>query len=119
MTRAPLARAERLLIPAIVALSLTGTALGQTPIQPQQPPNMPSPQSTIPEKIEPQEPGTTGSTGPAPTLSERLDATDGVIRPPADVSPDITAPAPVPDPGTTPVIRPPGTLGGNSALEPK
>ena len=30
-----------------------------------------------------------------------------------DATPDITVPAPVPDPGTTPVIRPPGSPGGN------
>ena len=48
----------------------------------------------------------TGSTG---TLSDKLEATDGVIRPPAGISPDIATKPPVPDPGTTTVIRP-GTI---------
>ncbi len=119
MTRASQARTERLLIQAALALALAGTAAAQTPIQPQQPPNMPSPQLTIPEKIEPQEPSATGSTGSPAPLSDRLQATDGVIRPPTGIDPEITTRAPVPDPGTTPVIRPPGSPGGNLTVEPK
>jgi hypothetical protein len=52
-------------------------------------------------------------------LSDKLERSDGVIRPPANASPDITVPAPVPDPGTTPVIRPPGSPGGNQQVVPK
>jgi hypothetical protein len=52
-------------------------------------------------------------------LSEKLEATDGVIRPPSGIDPGITAPAPVPDPGTTPIIPPPGSPGGNQNIEPK
>lgn len=114
MTRAPC------LIPAtVLAAALGGASLAQTPIQPPRAPNMPAPESTIPEKIEPQEPSATGSTRSDAPLSDKLEATDGVIRPPTGVDPGITAPAPVPDPGTTPVIPPPGSPGGNQSIEPK
>ena len=108
---------------ALALLAAAGTqALAQTPIRPPQAPNMPPSAETIPEKVEPQEPSATGSTGAAgggATLSDRLEATDGVIRPPAGVDPEITTPAPVPDPGTTPVIRPPGAPGANPSVQPK
>ena len=50
------------------------------------------------------------------TLSERLAQTDGVICPP-DVDPDIKAPTP--QGGTTPVIPPPGSPGGDPTVRPK
>jgi hypothetical protein len=53
------------------------------------------------------------------TLSEKLERTDGVIKPRENVDPDITTPAPVPNPGTTPVIPPPGSPGGNPSVQPK
>lgn len=85
----------------------------------QQTPNMPLPQQVPAEKVEPQgiqpeEPSSTGS-----TLSDKLEKSDGVIRPPETGGPDIRVPAPVPDPGTTPVIPPPGSPGGNPYVEPK
>ena len=43
----------------------------------------------------------------------------GVIRPPAGVDPGIRAPAPNPNPGTTPVIPPPGTPGGDPRVQPR
>jgi hypothetical protein len=52
-------------------------------------------------------------------LSKRLDRTDGVIRPPQSIDPDIHVPAPQPNPGTTPVIPPPGTPGGDQSVDPK
>jgi hypothetical protein len=67
----------------------------------------------------PDVPGTTRSTGAGETLSERLHESEGVIRPPAGIDPEIRVPAPVPDPGTTPVIPPPGSPGGNPAIQPK
>jgi hypothetical protein len=106
------------ILPFGVVLALAGGAVAQTPVPQQQAPNMPAPNQTIPEKIAPQDPPSTGSTG-GPTLSDKLEATDGVIRPPADISPDMRAPAPVPDPGTTPVIPPPGSPGGNPSIQPK
>jgi hypothetical protein len=85
----------------------------------QQAPNMPPPDTTIPEKIKPQDPSATGSTGAGESLSEKLESTEGVIKPPSGIDPEITTPAPVPNPGTTPVIPPPGSPGGNPAVRPK
>ena len=50
------------------------------------------------------------------TLSEKLDQTAGVICPP-DVDPAIKAPTP--NAGKTPVIPPPGSLGGDPSVQPK
>ena len=104
-----------LCLTTIFAGSLAGAAAAQTPVQPRDP-NMPAPENTIPEKME--EPPTTGSVGGA-TLSEKLQATDGVIRPPSNIAPDMTVPAPEPNPGTTPVIPPPGSPGGDQSIQPK
>lgn len=45
--------------------------------------------------------------------------TSGVIHPPTGVDPGIRVPAPDPQAGTMPVIPPPGTPGGNQAVQPK
>ena len=58
---------------------------------------------------------TTGSTGP--TLSDQLEGSKGVIRPPSNVDPEMRIPAP--DVGRTPVIPPPGTPGANQDVQPK
>jgi hypothetical protein len=50
------------------------------------------------------------------TLSEKLDQTKGVICPP-DVDPAMKAPTP--KTGDTPVVRPPGTPGGDPSVQPK
>ena len=71
-------------------------------------PNMPAPQNVPAEKMAP-DLGSTGSMGSGETLSERLSRSDGVIKPPTTAAPDMRVPAPVPNPGTTPVIPPPGT----------
>ena len=86
----------------------------------QQPPNMPPPSQMPAEKVEPSlpssgEPSTTGATG---TLSDKLKASDGVIRPGDTGAPDMRVRPPVPDPGTTPVIPAPGGP-GNQAVDPK
>ena len=91
----------------LAALALAGlatAALAQT--QPRDP-NMPDPKTVPAEKIRPQEPGSTGSTGPS--LSDKLQASDGVIKPPATGTPEMTVRPPVPNPNSTPVITPPGT----------
>jgi hypothetical protein len=95
---------------AVVLSGLAPVALAQTQ---QQAPNMPAPGSTTPEKIDPP------ATGSTETLSEKLNKSDGVIRPPSTAAPDMTVTPPVPNPGTTPVIRPPGTEGGNTRIDPK
>lgn len=89
---------------AALATASAGPAFAQAtapanPVQPQpRDPNMPSRSDTVPEKLD--------STGSTNTLSEKLGATGGVITPPGNVDPGIATRAPVPDPGTTPVIRP-------------
>jgi hypothetical protein len=51
-------------------------------------------------------------------LSERLNRSDGVIRPPTGVDPQMQVPPP--EPGSRmPVIPPPGTPGGDQRIDPK
>src|ERR671916_2608484 len=101
---------KRILIVAAFVLGGSAAAWAQTPSLQQQAPNMPPLDKMPAEKVAPNDPSATGSTG---TLSDKLEATDGVIRPPTTATPDMTVPAPVPDPGTTPVIPAPGSPGGN------
>jgi hypothetical protein len=89
-------------------------------------PNPAEPNKTIPEKILPQEkstpvpqaPGTSG-TAPGESLSNQLDRNDGVIKPQPGIDPEIHAPTPAPNSGTTPVIPPPGSPGNPSDVRPK
>jgi len=113
-----------LILSAVLVGSLGTAALAQNPeVLRQQAPNMPAPSQMPAEKVEPNSnlSGTNGpsETGSTNTLSDKLERSDGVIRPPETATPDITVPAPVPNPGTTPVIRPPGSPGGNQQLDPK
>jgi hypothetical protein len=113
-----------LVLSTILAAGLGTAALAQNPeVLKQQAPNMPAPNQMPAEKVEPDRnlsgPNGPSETGSTNSLSDKLEQSDGVIRPPANASPDITVPAPVPDPGTTPVIRPPGSPGGNQQLDPK
>jgi hypothetical protein len=72
------------------------------------------------ESTGPQDPRSTGSVGGSSApLSDKLESTGGVIRPPTDIAPDMAVRPPVADPGTTPVIRPPGTPGGDPTVNPK
>jgi hypothetical protein len=50
-------------------------------------------------------------------LSDKLNSTNGVIRPEGDIDPGMRKPAPAE--GTTPVIPPPGAPGGPQGVEPK
>jgi hypothetical protein len=116
---------KRVLVLSTILAGCFGTAaLAQNPgVLNQQAPNMPAPHQMPAEKVEPDS-NLSSSNGPSETgstnnLSEKLQQSDGVIRPPANASPDITVPAPVPEPGTTPVIRPPGSPGGNQQVDPK
>jgi hypothetical protein len=92
---------------AILMLGGLMTTPGMAQTQPRDP-NMPDPKNVPAEKMAP-DIGTTGSTRSGETLSERLNRSDGVIKPPPTAAPDMRVPAPVPNPGTTPVIPPPGT----------
>jgi hypothetical protein len=69
------------------------------------------------DKALPQDPGSTGSTCPGTSLSDRLSRCDGVIRPPSNLNPDNTIEPP--NTGTTPVIPPPGSPGGDQRIDPK
>jgi hypothetical protein len=62
-------------------------------------------------------PATRGETTGSVDLGDRLARSQGIICPPAGVDPGITAP-PVGG-GTTPVIPPPGTPGGDPNIIPK
>jgi hypothetical protein len=67
-----------------------------------------------------QDPRSTSATArPGESLSQRLERTEGVIRPPSDLNPDARVRPPVADPGTTRVIPPPGERGGNQLVQPK
>ena len=81
-------------------------------------PHEPTPDSSTP--VDPrQDPRSTGSTHSGESLSDRLGRSEGVIRPPATLNPDMAVRPPVPDPGTTPVIPAPGTPGGDPTVDPK
>lgn len=100
------------------SLALAGAALAQAAPGAAKPqaPNMPPPATTVPEKIDPPldpAPDTTG------TLSDKLNKTDGVIKPPSGVDPEIHKPAPDGATGTMPVIPPPGSPGNPSNVDPK
>ena len=97
---------RKLGVAALALVGFTTAALAQAPAQPRDP-NMPDPKTVPAEKIAPQEPGSTGSTGPS--LSDKLQASEGVIKPPATGTPEMTVRPPVPNPNSTPVITPPGT----------
>lgn len=75
----------------------------------------PTPQT--PPQTVPQAGQGTGS-GSSEPLGDRLDRSNGIIRPPAGVDPGLTQPPPQSG-SRTPVIPPPGTPGGKSDLNPK
>jgi hypothetical protein len=108
----------------ILSLCLAGgatAAWAQNPnVMQQQAPNMPPLQQMPAEKVEPSLPSSNGpSTTGSTTLSDKLQASEGVIRPPETGAPDMRVTPPVPDPGTTPVIPAPGGPGGNQSVQPK
>lgn len=80
----------------LVAAALTTPAAAQAP-------------QTVPEADPCVDGRLTASGQPCPSLSDKLDETGGVVRPPQGVDPGIHQDAPDPMPGTTPVI-PPGTI---------
>ena len=100
-------------------LLIVGLALARFGLAPAlaQPSASPGPHDPPPDRAPPQDPGSTGSTCPGPTLSDRLSRCDGVIRPPSGLDPDNTIEPP--DTGTTPVIPPPGSPGGDQRIDPK
>jgi hypothetical protein len=101
------------------AIVMAGVAAGTMPMAHAQ--GQPQTSETLKtESTGPQDPRSTGSVGRSNApLSEKLDRIDGVIRPPANIAPDMTVRPPVPDPGTTRVIPPPGAPGGDQSIKPK
>ncbi|GAB6842027.1 hypothetical protein [Methylorubrum rhodinum] len=91
---------------ALLTASAGTAAFAQDPSVPQRgqdgDPKLPAPNDRVPEKVRP-EGDTTGS-----TLSDKLEKSDGVIKPPAGIDPEIKTIAPDPSPNSTPVIKPPG-----------
>ena len=71
------------------------------------------------QKLPNQVPTAPDGAAPDTPLSEKLDRSGGVLRPPGGVDPEIHVPAPDPDPKTTPVIPPPGSPGGDPNVQPK
>jgi hypothetical protein len=111
---------------AVLPLFFTGMlGLAGVGASAQTPPEDRADNQTIPEKMRPDEsrPGGAqgGSVGDAheKNLSDKLNSSGGVIKPPPGVDPEIVKPAPVPEPNSTPVIPPPGMPGGPPGPEPK
>jgi len=85
-----------------------------TPTAAQDAPRLEAPNPDVDTKPAPKLPDTDESVG------ERLDRSDGVIRPPEGAAPDMRVPPKDPGAGATmPVIPPPGTPGGNPDVRPK
>ena len=108
---------------AVLPLVFTGVlGLGGVGALAQTAPGDPAGNQTIPEK-DLSRPETSRPQGmPGDTkknLSDKLDASGGVIKPAPGVDPEIVKPAPVPQPNSTPVIPPPGMPGGPPGPEPK
>jgi hypothetical protein len=107
-----------------VLMAASGVAAAQSPPAPAMPPahiappatayNCAPTQSTPQGNVVPE--GTTTGQG-RELLGDQLAKSDGVLCPPAGVDPQMRAPTP--DAGNTPVIPPPGSLGGDPTIRPK
>lgn len=102
-----------------VALGAATAAPAQDAQQPPTLPQQPNPQTTVPEKIDPPMGTRPSEDAPTGSLSRQLEGSSGVIKPPGNVDPEIHVPAPVPDPGTTKVIPPPGSPGSPIPVQPR
>lgn len=112
------------LITAGLLLACATMALAQAPV-PEPDLKRFIPEKTVPEGTLPLQanppvdlPGD-NARRPTETLSDRLNRTDGVIKPPAGTDDAIHVPAPVPNPRTTPVIPSPGSPGGDQSIRPQ
>jgi hypothetical protein len=115
---------SRLLLTCVI-VAASGAAFAQAPPTPVTPPaqtaapprganNCTPTESTPQGNIAPQGATTGQRTEP---LGDKLARSDGVLCPPAGVDPEMHAPTP--DAGNTPVIRPPGSPGGDPTIRPK
>ena len=102
----------RLAAPILAGLALThaGPCRAQTI---DQKPAAETPPQTVPEDTRP---GRSGNS--EEPLGKKLNRTDGVLHPPRGVDPGVAIPPPTTG-SSMPVIPPPGTPGGNTAIEPK
>lgn len=71
-------------------------------------------QNSVAQTAAPQDAPSTVQNGRSDNLSNKLNATDGVIKPTHDIDPGMHAPAPVAQPNSMPVI-PPSATGGQNA----
>lgn len=94
----------RIILGAAAAVAMLGAAGASAQPQPS-PPNDHAPAAP--------------DTNAPDSLSHRLSRSNGVIKPPPNVDPGMSAPVPTPHPHTTPVIPPPGTRGGKPDVQPK
>lgn len=86
-------------------------ALAQSEQRPA-PPQQPNPRTTIPEQVDPapvSPPAVNPDQRPGESLSDQLDRTGGVIRPPENTAPNMPVITPPPGTSQMPVIPPPGT----------
>lgn len=100
----PLIRKKRSYV--FTLLILAAPAVAQTPqVDPLPDPRLPAPKQTVPEQIYPCNPGDYEPPESAELPNTLIDCGE-VIIPPRGIDPEITAPAPEPHPGTTPIIPP-------------
>jgi hypothetical protein len=100
----------RLGLVGLVLLLGSGAALAQQQGAPPGAAPPPTPQGRA-------EGGPTGNDTPEGPVQGRVPR--GVIQPPAGIDPGIHTTVPEPRPGTTPVIPPPGTPGGDPRVVPR
>ena len=111
----------------VMLLAISGFCLSMaaTTASAQPAPPAPAPE-TVPEATEP--PGDKAPAVPAPdaggdnppsSLTEKLDKSDGVLKPPTGVDPEIREPIPEDFNSDMPVIPPPGEAQGNQTVPPK
>jgi hypothetical protein len=112
-----------LTLSAILALAAAHAQAPPAPVTPMAETAAPEPQR--PADCSPMKPGPRGpntsegtTTGQASeALGDKLAKSNGVLCPPSGVDPEMRAPTP--DTGSTPVIPPPGSPGGNPNVQPK
>jgi hypothetical protein len=97
--------ARRQIAPALLLAGLAGA-----PAWAQEPATPPRGQSGS---------GTFTDSGNGQNLSDKLETSEGVLRPRGDPDPGIGAKPPEPNPESTRVIKPPGTPGGDTSVRPK
>ena len=91
---------------AAIAL-LSSAALAQAGV-PELKPQTPEGAKPPAESTSPPADPSTGDNRPNVPLTEKLKEGEGVLEPPRGMDPEIEREAPVPNPGTTPVLPPPG-----------